>query len=116
MRWLAVVVLLATGCRAPISEIPFEPGKCHYVSKMTPVERQQSMAWKHWKHQPTDALYDPDHKPGLGDSGFNEKDKPGRLYCPKGMILSWDLNKIGTPPAYLDAQWTAHCYRVSVDL
>jgi hypothetical protein len=115
----ALAILLAAlfiwwmlGCGRPESEVPFEPGKTHCVSKMTAAELKQAMAWKKWKKPPMDALYDPDHKPGFGESHFNEPDKPGRLYCPKGMILSWDLLKVGTPPNYADTSWAAHCYRL----
>lgn len=112
MKHIALLLILLTACNAPL-EIPFEPGKCHRVSQMTPGQREQALTWKRWKHQPMDALYDPGHDPGLGESykldagGWR---MPGRVYCPKGMILSWDLDKVGTPPRYVDTDWVAHCY------
>jgi hypothetical protein len=111
-RILLVVFGVAwmAGCTSRKLEIPFEPGKQHCVSSMTEAEREQAMAWKEWDHKPMNAGYDPNHEPGDGDSGFNEPDKKGRLFCPRSMFLSWDLDTVGTPPDYKDSVWAAHCY------
>jgi hypothetical protein len=105
------VLLLLTGCQR---EIPFQPGISHCVEKMSWRDINKAMEWKRWRHQPIDAIYDPKRDPGPGESRFNDKNKPGRVYCENGLILSWDLNKVGTPPDYGDTKWTAHCYYVSV--
>lgn len=108
---LLALLILIWGCGLP--EVPYQPGLSHCVRNMSVADRESAMAWQKWKHAPVDAAYDPLHDPGMGESQFNEPDKPGRLYCPKGMLLSWDLGKIGTSPNYFDAEWVAHCYYVS---
>ena len=68
----------------------------HCVSKMSPAEREKAMEWTKWKHPPMNALGDLTSERGL--------------FCPNGMMLSWDLWKVGTPPSYEDSTWAAHCY------
>src|ERR1700744_5926125 len=99
---MATLFLLLAGCKRS-AEIPFQPGVSHCVSKMSAKDRSEAMAWKHWKVRPMDSGYDPNREPGPGESKFN--DKPGTAFCPKGMILSWDLDEVGTAPDYEDSTW-----------
>jgi hypothetical protein len=108
---LLAYIFLVYSATLPPPEIPFEPGRSHCVSKLSPSERRQALAWKHWKNPPQDAKYDPDpdHLPAKGESYI--QGKPGRVYCPRGWMLSWDLLGVGHGPGYADAAWVAHCYR-----
>lgn len=103
---IALLVVLIAGCSSP--EVPWEPGQTHCITSMSKSEIREAMEWQHWKNPPMDALYDPLDRPGKGESSI--EGKPGRIYCPKGMMLSWDLYTPGTPPQHADALWCGHCY------